>query len=109
MSTQIKIARHKFRAKPLVNDGHHFASKIEHHYYQNLLLRQQAGEVLFFLRQVPFHLPGGVKMVIDYQEFLSDGSVKFVEVKGKETPLYIAKKKMVEEIYPVNIEVVKRV
>lgn len=104
-----KSVKHKFKAKPLTDDKHHFSSKLEHKYYQNLLLRQKAGEVLFFLRQVPFHLPGGVKMVIDYQEFLSDGSVKFVEVKGKETPLYIAKKKIVEEIYPVTIDVVKRI
>lgn len=99
---------HKFRAKSVIDDSHHFPSKLEHRYYQQLLLRQKAGEVLFFLRQVPFHLPGGVKMIIDYQEFLSDGSVRFVEVKGRETPLYIAKKKMVEEIYPVIIEVIKK-
>jgi len=101
--------KHKFSAKSVKDDSHKFSSKLEHRYYQQLLLRQRAGDIVFFLRQVPFHLPGGVKMVIDYQEFLSDGTVKFVEVKGFETPLYIAKKKMVEEIYPVTIEVIKNV
>lgn len=105
----MRYARHKFNAKPVNDDGHHFASKLEHRYHQQLLLRQRAGEVAFFLRQVPIHLPGGVKMVIDYLEFLSNGNAQFVEVKGQETPLYIAKKKMVEALYPITINVVKKV
>jgi hypothetical protein len=98
---------HKYKAKAVVDDGHRFPSKAEWRYYQQLLLRKNEGSVVFFLRQVPFHLPGGVKYFVDYQIFNSDGSVSFVDVKGVETPEFKMKKKMVEDIYPVEIEVFK--
>ena len=99
---------HKFKAKSVRDDGHHFASKLEHEFYQKLLLLQKAGEVVFFLRQVPFHLPGGVKYVADFQIFNFDGTIRIVDVKGVETSAFITKKKLVEAIYPVEIEIVKR-
>lgn len=97
------IPRHKFGAKRTECDGIKFASKKEAQYYQELLLRQKAGEVIFFLRQIPFTLPGGVRYVCDFQLFLLSGDVQFVDVKGMKTKEYIAKKKMVEAIYPVQI------
>lgn len=97
---------HKFKAKPTEIDGEKFSSKKEARYYAELLIRQKVGEVVFFLRQVPFHLPGGVKYVVDFVEFLADGTCDFVEVKGFETPEWKIKKKMVEDIYPVKIKVV---
>ncbi|HBL23936.1 MAG TPA: hypothetical protein DDZ40_07430 [Deltaproteobacteria bacterium] len=96
---------HKFRAKPSEADGIIFASKKEMDYYRELLLRKKSGEVLFFLRQVPFHLPGNVRHVIDFVEFWSDGTVHVVEVKGYDTPLGKLKRKQVEDIFPVTIEV----
>jgi len=53
---------------------------------------------------VPFHLPGNVTYRVDFQLFYSDGTVRFVDVKGFKTSQYIEKKKMVETIYPVTIE-----
>ena len=85
-------------------DGIKFASKKEAAYFQQLLLRQKVGDVLFFLRQVPFHLPGGVKYILDFQEFRSDGTVHFIDTKGMKTPMYVAKKKMVEALYPITVE-----
>jgi hypothetical protein len=99
---------HKFKAKPVTDDGHHFPSKLEWSYYRSLKLRVASGEVLFFLRQVPLHLPGGVKYVVDFLEFHSDGNVRFVDAKGMETAEFKAKKKMVEALYPIEIEIVKR-
>lgn len=95
--------RHKFNAKKTELDGIRFDSKKEARYYQELKLRQKAGEVLFFLRQVPFHLPGGVKYKLDFMEFLADGTVVLTDVKGYATKDYKMKKKMVESIYPVEI------
>ena len=95
---------HKFNAIRTEIDGIKFASKKEAAYYQQLLLRRQAGDIIFFLRQVPFHLPGGVRYVIDFVEFLTDGSVRFVDVKGFKTSEYRAKKKMVEALYPIAVE-----
>ena len=96
--------RHKFHAKPTEINGIRFDSKKEALYYQNLLLRVKGGDVVFFLRQVPFHLPGGVVYRVDFQEFHGDGTVHFVDVKGMRTKGYIMKKKMVEALYPVEIE-----
>ncbi len=103
-----KNIKHKLHAKPTTVDNINFSSKLEARYYQQLLLRQKAGEVIFFLRQVPFHLPGGVKYVLDFQEFHADGNVIFTDTKGMATPLYIAKKKIVEAIYPIQINVVTK-
>jgi len=98
------IHKHKYNAKQVEYDGIKFGSKKEGAYYLQLKLRVKAGEVLFFLRQVPFYLPGGVKYVCDFQEFLTDGTVHFIDVKGMKTDMYKAKKKMVEALYPVEIE-----
>jgi hypothetical protein len=99
------MIRHKFSAKPTETDGIKFSSKKEAAYYQRLKLMKQSGAILFFLRQVPFHLPGGVRYVVDFVEFWAGGDVRFVDVKGFKTPEYKAKKKMVEEVYkPVIIE-----
>lgn len=97
---------HKFHARPTELDNIKFASRKEARYYKELKLRQQAGEVLFFLRQVPFHLTGGVKYVCDFQVFLSNGTVEFVDIKGMETDIFKLKKKQVEELYPIEIIII---
>lgn len=104
--------RHKYRAQRTEVDGIRFDSKAEARYYRQLLARRDAGEVLFFLRQVPFHLPGGVRYVVDFVEFLAPvseqaGLVRWVDVKGMETESFKAKKRMVEALYPIEITVVK--
>ena len=62
-----------------------------------------------FLRQVPFDLPGNVKYVCDFQVFLATGDVEFIDTKGRDTKMSIAKRKMVEELYPVEIKIVTKV
>ena len=100
--------RHKYNAKPTTTHGIRFDSKREAAYYETLLLRKRAGDVLVFLRQLPFHLPGGVRYVVDFLEFHRDGTVHFVDIKGMETESFKAKKRMVEDLYaPIEIEVVK--
>jgi len=99
---------HKFKSKPVTDDDHRFASTLEWSYNKHLEFLQRSGIVLFFLSQVPFRLPGGVKYIVDYQIFFTDGSVKFVDVKGMITDMFTLKKKMVEDLYPVEIEIVKK-
>jgi hypothetical protein len=99
-------ARHKYRAKPCELDGIRFASKAEGRYYQRLKLRVAAGEVVFFLRQVPFHLPGGATYRCDFQEFHANGEVHFIDVKGMQTDEFKRSKRQVEALYPVEIETV---
>ena len=101
-----KRQKHKFNAVRTEFDGIKFDSKKEAAYYEQLKIRQKIGEIIFFLRQVPFHLPGGVTYRVDFQEFHTDGSIRFVDVKGMLTKDFIMKKKMVENLYPVEIEIV---
>ena len=101
-----QIHRHKFNAVRTEVDGIKFDSKKEAAYYGQLKLRKMSGEIVFFLRQVPFHLPGGVTYRVDFQEFHADGTIKFTDVKGMQTKDFIMKKKMVEDLYPVEIEIV---
>ena len=101
-----KPLRHKFNAKPTHLNGIRFASKREARLYAELVLEKEAGGVLFFLRQVPLHLPGGVKYVVDFVVFYTDGRVRFLDAKGMETPEFKTKKKIVEATYPIEIECV---
>ena len=97
--------KHKFHAKQAIRNGIKFQSKKEAKYYDELLLRQKAGEVLFFLRQIPFDLPGGIKYRADFMEFWSNGEIKIIDVKGFQTKDFIRNKKMIEALYPIEIEV----
>ena len=101
------MMKHKFHAVPCQAGEINFSSKAERAYYYKLRILEKSGEVLFFLMQVPFHLPGNTKYVVDFQVFYADGTVDFVDVKGMETEVFKLKKRQVEEIYPVKISVVK--
>ena len=103
-----KNIKHKFGAKAVECDGMRFDSKIEGRYYQKLKLAQRSGELLFHLRQVPIHLPGSTKLVIDFVEFWKDGTVVFTDVKGVETECFKLKRRQVEELYPIKINIVKK-
>ena len=98
-----KPITHKFNAKRVDIDGFKFPSKKEGAYYNDLKLLQSCGELLFFLRQVPIYLPGGVRLVIDFVEFWADGRVEFTDVKGFNTPMGKMKIRQVEALYPFTI------
>ena len=100
----MKFQQHKFHAKVTEIDGIKFHSKKEARYYQQIKMLQKAGDIVFFLRQVPFDLPGGIKYRLDFLEFRKDGTVHAIDVKGFKTSEYIMKKKMVESLYPITIE-----
>jgi dsDNA-binding SOS-regulon protein len=97
------MIKHKFKARRTNLDGIKFSSKKEANRYDILKLLKKSGEILFFLRQVPFHLPGGVKYVCDFLIFWANGEVTIEDVKGFKTESYKTKKKMVEALYPIDI------
>lgn len=99
-----KPIRHKYNAQRTERNGFKFDSKREAKRYDELVLLQALGEVIFFLRQVPFHLPGNVTYRLDFLIFWASGSVTCEDVKGVKTKEYIIKKKLVESIYPVEIK-----
>jgi len=100
----------KYHAVLTECDGIKFQSKKEAAYYRELMCRVQAGEVQYFLRQVPFHLKGKtrtgrpIKYVVDFMECMKDGTVRYVDVKGFKNQVYLLKRGMVEASYPVRIE-----
>ncbi len=102
-----KVKTKKYNNTPSVRDDMKFSSIAEAEYYDKLKIMKIAGEISFFLRQVPMHLPGGIKYVVDFLVFYSDGNIEFVDVKGMRTPTYILKKKQVEALYPIEIIEVK--
>jgi Protein of unknown function (DUF1064) len=70
------IARYRKRAEC---DGIQFDSQLEMRRYKELKLLKAAGEIKYFLRQVPFHLPGGITARVDfgvvYPHFTEDGEL----------------------------------
>lgn len=104
-----KRLTHKFGAVKCEREGIKFPSKLERRFYDKLQMLKEKGEVLFFLRQPAFDLPGGVRYFADFQVFWADGTVDFIDTKGRDTTISAAKRKMVEDLYPVEIKIVSRV
>jgi len=84
-------------------DGIRFQSKKEARYYRELKARVFAGEVAYFLRQVPFELVGGVRYRVDFMEVWTDGSIHYIDTKGFRTQTYRMKRRMVEATYPIKM------
>lgn len=101
---QKALAPRKYRNTPTIVDGIRFPSKREARCYEQLKLRVVAGEVAYFLRQVPLYLPGGTRYVVDFQVFEANGCVHYIDAKGRATPVFLVKKREVEHLYPITIE-----
>ena len=95
-----------------------YASKKESRKAQELDLLKEAGEINFWLRQVPFSLPGGIIYRADFVTFVNIANiyigdslidkhwiVKVIETKGFKTPEWKLKLKLFRETYP-DIEMV---
>lgn len=104
---QRKPRKSKFNNIRSTVDNIGFASKAEAAYYSELKLRVAAGEVLYFLRQTPLHLPGNIRYVVDFLEFHTDGTVHYIDVKGTETKEFKTKRTIIEALYPIKIETMK--
>jgi len=99
---------HKFSAEAVIEGEDQFGSKAERARFRQLLELQLAGEVLFFLRQVPFHLPGRQKYVCDFMVFWRCGAVTVEDPKGAVTQEFANKMRMMESAYPhVCVEAIK--
>jgi hypothetical protein len=126
-----KKAKSKYGNTLTEVDGIRFHSKLEADYYVELELRKKAGEVLYYLRQVAFPLPGGVIYRLDFLEvgyhtgytgcerLRMEGAldlrgvepmwIRYVDTKGHETREGKNKIKMVEALYHIHITLVKKV
>lgn len=94
----------KYGAIATTVDGIRFDSKKEARFYEQLKLRKAAGEVAYWLRQVPLHMPGGTRYVIDFLVFFVDGRApEYVDVKGRETAMFRVKRREIEHLYPIKV------
>jgi hypothetical protein len=93
----------KYHNERTVVEGISFSSKKEARRYGELLWAKTSGDCLWFLRQVPFHLEGGVRYLADFLVFWKGGQITVEDVKGFKTPIYRLKKAQVEARYPVKI------
>lgn len=99
--------KHKFHAVRCERDNKKFPSKLERSCYDILISLKEKKQILFFLRQVPFDLPGGHKHSIDYCVFTPE-NVIFIEAKGRDLPVGKIKREQVQDIYNINIFIVKK-
>ncbi len=102
-----KTLKHKYGAKPVTIDDVHFPSLLEGRCYRELKRLQENGTILMFLMQVNFELPGKYKHKVDFQVFTKE-DVIFLEAKGRDLPVGRMKRLQAEEIYNVEIHVVKK-
>jgi hypothetical protein len=106
----------KHHAKITEADGIKFGSKREAKTFRDLQARQHIGEIDFFLLQVPFLLPGKTdtgrrfKHYLDFITFKAVGAgtyrIEYIEVKGRDLALGKLKRRQVEELYNIQIQVV---
>lgn len=108
VATKPEPKPNKYHNHPTTVDGIRFDSKKEARYYEQLKIRKAAREVWYWLRQVPLHLPGGSKYVVDFLVFFHDPDrdCEYVDVKGRETQVFRLKKREIEHQYPIKIRCV---
>lgn len=106
----------KYFNKKTVYNGVEYDSKSEARYARNLDLLKKTGEVLDWVRQVPFVIIVNnvyiAKYVCDFVIAYDNGDVEYIDVKGfdKKTQKYRTttdfklKKKLVEAIYCIEIK-----
>lgn len=103
-----KKKKSKYNAVQILKKEIRFDSKLESVYHDWLLAEKEQGNILYFLRQVPFHLLGNIRYIVDFQIFWHDGQVEYVDVKGVMTDVSRNKIKQVVCSFPVDIKIVTR-
>ena len=83
-----------------------YDSKKEAEYAASLDMLRRAGHISYWLPQVRIALPGGVSYVADFFIMHADGTVQWIDVKGRDTPLSASKRKIVRAIYGIDVEIV---
>jgi len=103
--------RNKYGAKKATRGGRTYDSQAERAYSDLLRLRQKAGEVAFWLEQVPLRLQGGTVYRLDFLVFeRGEGDVfelRWVDVKSPATAkesTFRVKKREIEALYGITIE-----
>lgn len=90
-------------------DGKNFASRLERDYYEQLLLRWKAGDVLWFIRQPRFDLEGGVEYRADFLVVTAGGEVEVIDTKGHLLRECANKLKQMRARYGIEVRLVRSV
>jgi hypothetical protein len=94
----------KYRNKRTAYNGIIYDSKAEASKAAELDLLVKAGEIDFYLRQIPFPLPGGIIYRADFLVFTKSGyrlwDIEIIEVKGYSNKEWKMKEKLFREKYP---------
>lgn len=88
---------------PVVIDNIRFDSKGEAAYYLHLKSQVKVGAISHFHRQFPIDCGGGVKLVLDFLIIKMDGTLDYVDYKGRLSQTYKNKKKQAQARYPIKI------
>jgi Protein of unknown function (DUF1064) len=111
----------KYAAVPTVVAGRRFASKAEARHYEQLLLRQKAGDIFDLRCQPRYPLttvnrdgwpvaitigPRKVVYVADFSYTDRAGTVHVIDVKGFDTPMGKLKRAIFEANYDTKVELI---
>jgi len=103
----------KYRSEPVQVEGIRFDSKLEADRYRELKLLRQSGEVLYFLRQVPFDAATRVVYRADFlvvwnRMGTAGENVTVEDCKGFVTPTARVKIAAVQDRYGIKIQILTR-
>jgi hypothetical protein len=98
--------KNKYNAKKVKIDGHVFDSQKEANFYFELKIRLKAGDILSFCLQPKFILSEKITYKADFIIFEHD-KTRVVDIKGFETETFKLKKKLFEEKFNIELEVIK--
>ncbi|MBD3267461.1 hypothetical protein GF373_12405 [bacterium] len=96
--------KNKFGNHETVYKGRRYRSKKEAKFAHSLDLLVMAGEVIFWVYEVPLPLPGNRKHLVDFFVFYMDGSYRFIDTKGHDHDMGRLKRDQVKDIYGIEIE-----
>ena len=80
--------------------GQAFPSKLEAKHAAEYRAMVRSGEIFDVGRQVLVNLGAGITWQIDFKIQHNDGSVEYVDSKGKDTPDFLLKEKLFREKFP---------
>ena len=103
----MRYIKHKYGAQRTQRHGVKFDSKLEANCGSVLEGMKSRGEILFYLRQVPIDLLGGIKHRVDFFVFTHDAAY-FIEAKGRDLSEGKARRAMAEDAIGVEIHVVTK-
>jgi len=83
------------------------ASKAESADYVRLDQLLQAKVIIRWAPQVGFRLPGGLRYVADALVWWADGRVTVRDCKGKQTPAFRDRQRLMMATYKIEIEIVR--